>query len=170
MTPPRRSPPSDQKRASSTSTRAKENPPEYDPLAVGRIAQRVSLVGIELVGSHFERFDRQALQKAAPRELTPEIGMDVDWRVSQDRSHIGCLVTFGTVFRDRAPYDVVAEFRLTYGVDGSEPLRRSDVEQFATWNAVFNAWPYWREFLSSTINRAQLPRFVLPVMRVPRVS
>ena len=51
--------------------------------------------------------------------------------------------------------------------DGAE-LDEGDVNLFANWNSVFNAWPYWREYLSSTINRAQLPRFIVPVMGVPR--
>jgi len=49
-------------------------------------------------------------------------------------------------------------------------IDRSDLEQFVHWNVLFNAWPYWREYLASTLNRAQLPRFVVPVMGVPRVG
>ena len=47
------------------------------------------------------------------------------------------------------------------------PIADEDLHQVAAWNVMFNAWPYWREYLSSTINRAHLPLFVLPVMRLP---
>ena len=42
------------------------------------------------------------------------------------------------------PYCLLAEFRLTYSVKGDEPVDEDDVKQFVHWNALFNAWPYWR--------------------------
>jgi hypothetical protein len=37
---------------------------------------------------------------------------------------------------------------------------------FAGLNGVFNAWPYFREFLQSATTRMGIPQFVLPVFRV----
>lgn len=127
----------------------------------------MDIIGVELIGAHFERRDDDALPKEAIGEETPHVGIGVQWRIDDDLGLLGCLLTLGTIFDRRDPYTLIAQFRLLYSVRGEEPLRRADIDQFAHWNALFNAWPYWREYLSSTINRAQLPRFVAPVMRVP---
>ncbi|GIU97431.1 MAG: hypothetical protein KatS3mg013_1234 [Actinomycetota bacterium] len=142
-------------------------PPTYDPAAVGRVARCVDILGVELLGAHFDRADDDPLPREAVGEQTPDIGISVEWSIDDDQALLGCALTFGTVFEGRPPYTLVARFRLLYSVKSEERLRRSDIEQFAHWNAVFNAWPYWREYLASTLNRAQLPRFVAPVMRVP---
>lgn len=142
-------------------------PPPYDPGAVGRVARCVEIQGVELLGAHFDRADDGPLPREAAGEQTPAIGIGVEWGIDDDQGLLGCVLTFGTVFDGRPPYTLVARFRLLYSVRSERRLKRADIEQFAHWNAVFNAWPYWREYLASTLNRAQLPGFVAPVMHVP---
>lgn len=146
-------------------------PPPYDPAAVGRVVGCVEILSVELLGAHFERQDDDPLPRQAAGETTPDVGIGVTWAIDDEAGLLGCALTFGTIFeQSRQPYSLVARFRLLYTVRSEERLKRSDLEQFAHWNAVFNAWPYWREYLSSTINRAHLPTFVAPVMRVPRAG
>jgi hypothetical protein len=155
-------------------------PPAYDPAAVGRIAQVVEIQTVELIGAHFDRVDEGPLPDAALDEATPDLGVFAEWGLSTDRHELGCLIHFAATFDDNVesddpedeplgPYYLFARFRVLYRIaeDGAD-LSPDDVAQFVMWNAVFNAWPYWREYLSSTINRAQLPRFLVPVMGVPR--
>ena len=150
---------------------ARSGPPEFDPLAVGRMVPQVELEEVELLGAHFERRDDGAVPPAEPfTEVPDEMGISVEWAVDAERRLLGCALTFGTVFPDveAQPYEVVARFRLTYRLVGDDLPDEADCDQFVNWNAVFNAWPYWREYLSSTVNRGRLPRFVAPVMRMPR--
>lgn len=68
------------------------------------------------------------------------------------------------------PEDLVtvkAAFELTYAIptDSEQPDQKI-VEDFGNLNVVFNAWPYWREFLQSTLGRMALPTFVTPVLRL----
>lgn len=144
-----------------------EPPPPYDPAAVGRVARCVEILGIELLGAHFDRVDNDPLPRSAASENLPDIGIGVEWSIDDDAGLLGCALTFATIFEADQPYTLIARFRLLYEVRSQERLQRADLNQFVHWNAVFNAWPYWREYLSSTLNRAQLPRFVAPVMRVP---
>lgn len=161
-------PPGDSSARTDRDSELPPGPPEYDPSAVGRVARRVQITSVELLGAHFERSDDQATPSGSPIDSTPpEIGIDVSWSVSESRSILGCVLTFGTLFDGQPPYSVIARFRLLYSVGEGEPLPDTDFEQFAHWNAMFNAWPYWREYLSSTINRANLPRFLVPVMGIP---
>lgn len=130
---------------------------------------RVEILSVDLVGANFVRVDDDPLPTARA-DAIPQMGYRPEWKLSEDGSVLGCAVTFGTVFDEEAPYEITARFRLLYAVSRGDALSPRDITQFAAWNAIFNAWPYWREYVSSTINRGHLPAFVVPVMRVPRGS
>lgn len=119
-----------------------------------------------------------------------QLRISVDWDLNTAGSRLGVLIGFATGFSADAgddasgdvdaddasgsqPYEVVAQYRLLYAIsmpEGADPPSGGDLEQFAYWNAVFQAFPYWREYLSSTIDRAHLPRFTAPVMRMPKAN
>lgn len=57
-------------------------------------------------------------------------------------------------------------YRLSYALhEGVEPSPE-ELKLFADGNAVFNVWPYWREFVQSTMSRMGLPPITIPVFRV----
>jgi len=142
-------------------------PPPYDPVSVGRVARGVQIRGIELVAANFTRGDAGALPLVSQTQVEPDLGMDVQYGLSENGDQLGCLLTFATLFTEPEPYRLTAQFRLLYDVVLPERPSDADLHQFANWNAVFNAWPYWREYLSSTLNRARLAPFLVPVMAVP---
>jgi hypothetical protein len=151
----------------------RSGPVDYDPDAVGRVAARVEIVSVELVDAHFSRHDSGPLPDDRDQDALPATGIaEVDWAVNPARDTLGATVLFVAVFEDEAqtqPYQVLATLRLVYALtESGAQLSDSDLTAFVHWNGVFNAWPYWREFLSSTLARAQLPQFVAPVMGVPR--
>jgi hypothetical protein len=45
-------------------------------------------------------------------------------------------------------------------------ISKEQLEAFANLNAVFNAWPYWREHVHQISQRMELPAIVLPVYRM----
>ncbi len=144
-------------------------PPPYDAAAVGRVAARINIITVDLVHAHFEREDDGPLPRVPEQETLPEIVFQPSWELAGDGATLGCLFRFAALpAEDPAPYRLIAHFRILYAVSGDGPLDDSDVEAFVFWNGMFNCWPYWREYLSSTTNRAGLPRFVLPVIGVPR--
>ena len=57
-------------------------------------------------------------------------------------------------------------FAMTYLVPEATTYADDVVVEFAGVNGVFNAWPYWREYVQSTSSRMNLPPMVLPVFRV----
>ncbi len=128
---------------------------------------RVHLQNIELLGAHFERSDDRAIPQQSVSDTPPNIGINVAWEHNLESKVLGCVLTFGATFDGSGPYSLIAQFRLLYSIDEGEPLAETDIQHFVHWNAAFNAWAYWREYLSSTISRANLPRFLLPVMKVP---
>ena len=159
-------------------SRAPESPsprtPPFDHRKTGRVGKIVEIDGIELVDANFWRTDDQALRPApSDSGVTPEFGLQPGWELSEDRTTLGCLVYFTTLFpgeldeSQRPPYSLTARFRLTYTLPSNHDLREDEIENFVHWNAVGNVWPYWREYLADTINRANLPRFAVPVMKMP---
>jgi len=57
---------------------------------------------------------------------------------------------------------ILAEYQLAKGF--VPPLEEQ--KAFLAANAVFNCWPYWREFVQSTAGRMNLPPLTLPFFRV----
>lgn len=63
-----------------------------------------------------------------------------------------------------------ASFVLTYQIDRFEGLTEEGFEQFANLNGIYNAWPYWREFVQNMIGRMGLPPLTIPVFRIVQSS
>ena len=40
-----------------------------------------------------------------------------------------------------------------------------ELQNFCDINAVYNAWPYWREFVHSTMDRMGLPTMTMPLLK-----
>lgn len=64
------------------------------------------------------------------------------------------------------PLVVDATFALTYLVTGLAAFTDDELEAFSKLNGMFNAWPFWREFLASSISRMNAPPVTAPTFRV----
>lgn len=63
-------------------------------------------------------------------------------------------------------FRVNVSFELVYKVPADLAPSEAELRAFGDTNAVFNAWPYWREFVQSMTARANLPPLTLPLFRV----
>ena len=67
---------------------------------------------------------------------------------------------------DVSPFLVIeAAFRLRYRVSDRAGLDDSHFDAFGHLNGVFNAWPYWREYVQSMTVRMGYPALTVPVFR-----
>lgn len=68
--------------------------------------------------------------------------------------------------REDAAKDVViqisATYMVRYKIDPGPDLEDEDLRAFARVNGVLNLWPFWREYVHSTLCRADLSPFPLP--------
>lgn len=64
----------------------------------------------------------------------------------------------------QATYEL--HYRLPPDFEGSDEA----LTAFAETNGVFNAWPYFREFVQNSLTRMGLPPIFLPLFRVPRTE
>ncbi len=62
--------------------------------------------------------------------------------------------------------EIRGAFELTYAVPTDESFSTDELRGFAEVNAVFNAWPYWRELVQASLARMSLPTLTVPVFRL----
>lgn len=62
---------------------------------------------------------------------------------------------------------VTARLEIRYQIPLELQIHEGLLDEFAKVNGVFNAWPYWREFVQNTLVRMGLPPLALPLYRHP---
>lgn len=68
---------------------------------------------------------------------------------------------------DGEPVVVInASFALLYKLETFDGLTKENFKQFADANGIYNAWPYWREFVQNIVARMGLPPLAIPVFRL----
>jgi hypothetical protein len=72
----------------------------------------------------------------------------------------------GTEEKGGSEVKVGAAFELQYEHPDAHELTEDDIESFGAVNGLYNAWPYWREFLQNMTSRMGLPALIAPVFRV----
>jgi len=131
------------------------------------VSDRVQILEIRLLES---RAEQKRSDEDLPKRMTQTIG--VESHLDAKRSQLEVFPHFMLVVKRQAgsPEDlfvrIEARFALTYAITSQENLTEDNYEAFAQRNGVYNAWPYWREFVQSTTVRMGLPPLTLPVYRV----
>ncbi len=62
--------------------------------------------------------------------------------------------------------EVRGTFGLSYKIPTGESFSSEELTAFAGINAVFNAWPYWRELVQASLARMSMPTLTVPVFRL----
>ena len=132
----------------------------------GFVAKQVQVEDIHLV--------RVAAQRNFETdEPPPVIEMGFDVKSAWDRESKRIRVTVNFSFRafqegperpQMAPLVVEVGFALTYVLTSDAGIDDEKVDAFGKMNGVYNAWPYIRELVQSTLTRMALPALTLPVL------
>ncbi len=139
--------------------RTAESP--IDMGAVGRLARRVNLENLVLVGINAKRFP-------GPSEmgvLDPDVKQT--HRVVHDvpgALHVESKFEFAVRTGDVLILEADLTYRLFYSVSGDEPVDTGDSRMFARANGAYHSWPFVREQLYSLTSKMGLPPFMLPVL------
>ena len=111
-------------------------------------------------------------------EISEEISLSYNFRIAiacnEDSSACRVRVTFTLSGSNEQPdesgrdevFNIEAEFTLFYKFSTFEGMEKKHVEAFGRLNGVFNAWPYWREFVQSSLSRLSLPPVTVPLLTV----
>jgi len=62
--------------------------------------------------------------------------------------------------------EIAARIEAQYSLPDDATFTAFQLKSFARANAMLNVWPYWRDFVQSTVQRAALPPLTLPLFRV----
>lgn len=61
---------------------------------------------------------------------------------------------------------IEATFVLTYRLRSFEGIEDKHLQAYGSTNGIFNAWPFWREFVQSISLRMGIPPIAVPVFRL----
>ena len=152
---------------------SKKGPDTTDEIRRFRqLVRSVQLKGVHLLNTT-SAIDMDAL------ELIDESNYEMRVHPSQLRSHldqktrvlyVGVRLIMELVSRadsTKRLCGVEAEYALFYLVRDEVEYPDSVVRLFASKNAVFNVWPYFRELVHSLAARAGLPNVLVPLFKLP---
>ncbi|HDY65089.1 MAG TPA: hypothetical protein ENH84_02505 [Phycisphaerae bacterium] len=137
------------------------------------------------VASAVEIFNVQFVAFGAHREIelgSHEIYVEYAWKTHASRvseaKQISVIVEFtmSAAPKDcvdkKKPIQVKAVLELVYNCEKVSSFDDRAIKDFGEINGVYNAWPYWREFVQNTVVRMGLPPLIVPTFRVlqPKTS
>jgi preprotein translocase subunit SecB len=79
--------------------------------------------------------------------------------------HVIFILYAGGKEKERA-VEIRLTLRLRYVAKSKIAFNNEYIDSFGHFNGIYNAWPYWREFVQSSTARMNLPPLVLPVYRI----
>ncbi len=132
----------------------------------GFVAKVVQVEDIHLVRSAAER----NFETDSPPPVI-KLGFDVrsTWNRESQRIQVNVNFSFRAFYDESdevepPPLFVHVGFVLSYELASDEGMDDQKVDAFGKMNGVYNAWPYIREFVQTTLTRMCLPALALPVL------
>lgn len=132
-----------------------------------RVSERVEIQDVRLLAST----SRQTPLVSSP-QIEVRFSHGVNVSVDREKSLVAVVPRFvmqalqaGQKQKEVA-VEVEAVFLLSYSISDLKGLSPNHYESFAQTNGVYNAWPYWREYLQNAITRMGLPALTVPVFRI----
>jgi preprotein translocase subunit SecB len=130
------------------------------------VSERVQLKDVRLISCKCDQAPEATLGKK-------DYGINYSTKVQVDKKNGYIIVTaifhFKAFTESKTQKPVIlidASFLLAYKIENFEGLTQKGFEQFANLNGIYNAWPYWREFVQNTVTRMGLPSLTIPVFRI----
>ena len=152
------------------SANQQSNLKESDPIALAAtVAERVEIRDVRLVrASCFQSPGAGGIKK-----FMSDLVRRTESQIDESKKIIAIVAHFEFSAKDanidsesKLDLHVAADFVLLYRINDLQGLTEPHFRQFGDINGVYNAWPYWREYLHSTIARMGLQAPLLPVFRI----
>jgi len=134
-----------------------------------KISEQVELEEVKLLMSEFSQ-----LPTADQGEKLFNVDRTVSVEANKDQNMIIVFPNFelkGYSDKKMAKQDepflkIRAMFALVYKAKDLSNLSEKAFDSFGQANGVYNAWPYWREFVQNVTTRMGLPPLTIPVFRI----
>jgi hypothetical protein len=138
---------------------------------LARIGSAVQIDNVRLSEGQFRSFadpssvaEELAAKSSHDAFVTRDPGDDARFLISV-RFQLQIRETTG---EEELQAEISAAFDLSYRLPTEDPFSAEEIEGFGQLHAVFNAWPYWREFVQTSLSRMALPSLTLPLYRMPQ--
>ena len=130
------------------------------------VSDRVQLKDVRLISCKCDQIPEATLGKKSYN-----ISYSTEVQVDRKNGYIIVTAKFHfeafTESKTQKPVILIdASFLLAYKIENFEGLTQKGFDQFANLNGIYNAWPYWREFVQNTVTRMGLPSLTIPVFRI----
>lgn len=133
------------------------------------VSIRVELLDIRIIKSTFE----QTPDVGRGRKKV-DISRNVNLEIDKEKELLFVIVEFtlnASIEGVESPVIIITgSFLLIYKLKDFDGLTDESYRSFAEVNAVFNVWPYWREYVQSVTVRMGLPSLTIPVFRISKSS
>ena len=132
----------------------------------------LKILDVILMQAHFTRPSEEWIGEGAAtpwqqhkRGVRYSVEVINDHRELQVLVQLGTRLLMGSDEPDEEPvavqFEVEADYLVRYSV--SEDLDDASLDAFATFNAVHNVWPFWRQHVFDIVQRAKLPPLEVPL-------
>ena len=126
---------------------------------------------MSLVESQVKRGARASNRTNTPVKVdlkVSKISYDIDYEVGKLRVLPSFVLNVASEAgsEDTSHLLIAASFALDYLIEPAAEFPDDSLQAFAATNGVFNAWPYWREYVQNTCVRMGLPAITVPVFRI----
>ncbi len=135
-----------------------------------RVVSSVRICGIRLVETDARCRIRSPKEVSEDAEIMIRHSAQIGERPAPDTFYVRARieVKIAASGASAEPHLAVsAVFEIKYRVPQGARFSAHELEAFADTNAIFNVWPFWREYIQSVTGRMDLPAVVLPLFRVP---
>lgn len=134
------------------------------------VSERVEVLEILLAESAAKRGSiRDHLPAMLTMNVTVETEVDKKQKVVCVRPRFGVSAKYDDTNEEEL-LQIEAQFVLRYRLPNLGGLSKANFTAFGELNGLYNAWPYWREFVQSTTVRMGLPPLTVPVYRPMKAS
>ena len=151
-----------------------------DKRVASRAAKKLELRDVALHTSSFTRneeidpslypysIDKDTTIQVKSEELSFKDESDED--ISVLRSFINFVLV--GLLRDEDSSQDLFKINTVYRVDYAivKELTTEEMKEFSMFNAVHNAWPFWRQHIHYISNNAQIPRITIPLFRSTSIN
>ena len=128
-----------------------------------RVSDRVQIKDIFLLGntSKWKNF-------ASNKDNNFKISKNAQATLNDDKTHLLAIINFAVDLLDNEKKtfaEINVDFLIVYSISNLNGLTQEHYDSFANYNAVYNAWPYLREFVQNITSKMQMPTLTIPVYR-----
>jgi preprotein translocase subunit SecB len=129
------------------------------------VVKQVQIDDLYLSRSTIQRNEEQ---KEVPTEVDIGYRFKVESAIDREAKRINVVVilTISGKSEDQKGqiFEIQSAFSISYSLRSTEGIEEVNVNAFGKMNAVHNVWPFWREYVQSSLSRMGLPTVTLPVL------